>query len=411
MSSLTRLIRFLVLALVCALPAAVVAQEFSALARVAPESVSVEKERRGLSLSFRLSHPVPWRAFTLTDPEWLVLDFGEVDWSGLGADLFTAPGRVSRAAAGRLRPGWSRLVLELEGPYGIETAAMETAEGQGARLALTLSTVSEAAFAAASGAPESAVFALPEPARGLLPPRTRQQGDRPLVVVLDPGHGGIDPGAERDGAREADLVLTFARELREVLLRAGGFEVTLTRDADVFVPLERRQSIAREAGADAFISLHADALAEGQASGATVYTMSETASDLASQKLAERHDRADLLAGVDLTAQDDVVASVLMDLARTETQPRSERLADHLVRALGSRLGRLHKRPKLSAAFSVLKAPDIPSVLVELGFMSNPRDLANLRNPEWRANAALAIRDALQGWAVEDAAEAALVRQ
>ncbi len=245
----------------------------------------------------------------------------------------------------------------------------------------------------------------------LPPARLRQQGDRPIVVVLDPGHGGIDPGASRNGVDEAPLMLRFARELREVLLRTGRFDVVLTREADIFVPLERRQSIARAAGADVFISLHADALAEGQARGATVYTLSDTASDLASEKLAERHDRADLLAGLDLSAEDDRVAGILMDLARTETQPRSDALADYLVGALGAHVGPLYKRPRLSASFSVLKAPDIPSVLIELGFLSNPGDLENLLSEEWRARAATAIRDALLAWAVADAAEAALIRQ
>ncbi len=203
----------------------------------------------------------------------------------------------------------------------------------------------------------------------------------------------------------------FARELRDGLRRAGGFEVVLTRDDDVFVPLEARQSIARTAGADVFISLHADALAEGRASGATIYTLSETASDIASEKLAERHDRADLLAGVDLSDQDDVVAGVLMDLARTETAPRSDRLADALVAGLDQSIGNLHKRPRLEASFSVLKAADIPAVLIELGFMSSERDLDNLRDADWRARAAAGVRDALRAWVVADAAEASLLRQ
>ncbi|MCC6008452.1 MAG: N-acetylmuramoyl-L-alanine amidase, partial [Rhodobacteraceae bacterium] len=182
------------------------------------------------------------------------------------------------------------------------------------------------------------------------------------------------------------------------------------RDDDIFVALQSRVSQARAAGADVFLSLHADALAEGRAMGTTVYTLSETASDAASQRLAAEHDRADLLAGVDLGDQDDIIASVLMDLARTETQPRSERLARALVEGIGAATGRLYKRPHLSAGFSVLRAPDIPSVLVELGFMSDPRDLRNLLDPDWRAQAAAGIVDALETWAEADAAEAGLLR-
>jgi N-acetylmuramoyl-L-alanine amidase len=189
------------------------------------------------------------------------------------------------------------------------------------------------------------------------------------------------------------------------------FDVVLTRDGDEFVPLEARVSLARAAGADVFLSLHADALAEGRAQGATVYTMSEAATDEISQKLAERHNRADLLAGVDLSRQDDAVAGVLMDLARTETQPRSDRLADTLVAGIAEATGSLHKRPRLSAGFSVLKAPDIPSVLVELGFLSSARDRERLLDPAWRARMAQGIRAALAVWGREDAAEARLLRK
>lgn len=192
-------------------------------------------------------------------------------------------------------------------------------------------------------------------------------------------------------------MLTFAQELRDTLVRAGGFEVVLTRDDDSFVPLEARITRAHEAGADVFISLHADAISEGRAEGATVYTLADRASDEASRKLAERHDRADILSGVDLSDQDDVIAGVLLDMARTETQPRTDAFANALVAALESSVG-MHKRPRLEAGFSVLKSADIPSVLLELGFLSSNKDRANLDDPVWRDTAAQAIRDALVAW-------------
>jgi len=160
-----------------------------------------------------------------------------------------------------------------------------------------------------------------------------------------------------------------------------------------------------------FLSLHADALAEGHARGATVYTLSEEASDLASATLAERHDRADLLAGVDLTESDDEVALVLMDLARTETTPRTEKLAEALIDGIDSATQATFKRPHLRAAFSVLKAPDIPSALIELGFLSSERDRANLADPAWRLSAAQGIRDGLMQWARDDAAAADRLRR
>ncbi|MDJ0825478.1 MAG: N-acetylmuramoyl-L-alanine amidase [Rhodobacter sp.] len=384
------------------------AHGLTGLARVDPAGSAVQDVGGGVELVLALSQPVPYRVFTLDAPPRLVLDFSEVAWDGLDAGAFDRAEAVSAVAVGAVRPGWSRMVLELTAPLAVREAGMAT--GDGAVVRVGLHEVGLEAFAAVAGAPDSALFRLPEPVRDLPPPRRRPVGDRPVVVALDPGHGGIDPGAERGGVVEAELMLTFARELREVLLRAG-FEVVMTRDADIFVPLEARQSLARAQGADVFLSLHADAIAEGRASGATIYTLAETASDIASEKLAERHDRADLLAGVDLSDHDDEVAGVLMDLARVETAPRSDRLADALVQGLSQNIGRLHKRPRLEASFSVLKAADLPSVLIELGFMSSERDLQNLVSPEWRAKAALGIRDALRVWAADDAAEAALLRQ
>jgi len=396
-------------AVLSCLAGASLAQGLTALARVDALASGVRDAGRGVEVTLALSQPVPFRVFTLDAPRRLVVDFSQVDWDGLSLEAFDSSNAVTEVAVGGFRPGWSRMVLELARPLAVETAEMVTDDG--GRVVIRLAPVSAEAFAARSGAPESAVFALPDPVTDLIPPKRRQTGDRAVIVMLDPGHGGLDPGAERGGVVEADLMLSFARELRDTLLRSGGFEVFLTRDDDIFVPLEMRQSLARAAGADVFISLHADALAEGRAEGATIYTLAETASDIASEKLAERHDRADLLAGVDLSAQDDEIASLLMDMARLETAPRSDRLADAMVAGLGRSIGTLHKRPRMEASFSVLKAADIPSVLIELGFMSSERDLENLLSVEWRAAAAAGIRDALRVWAAEDAVEAGLLRQ
>ena len=175
--------------------------------------------------------------------------------------------------------------------------------------------------------------------------------------------------------------------------------------------LDRRVAIAHQSQSDLFISLHADALSEGRAHGATVYTLSETASDKASAALAERHNRTDILSGVDLNGQGDEVADILIDLARQETQPRTDRLADGLRRSIKQHELTLHPRPLRSAGFSVLKSPDIPSVLLELGFLSSEKDRENIKNPAWRAIMAAAIRDAIFEWRVTDAATAELVRQ
>jgi len=386
------------------------AQELSALARVNAARSGVTDAGQGIELRLDLSQPVPFRVRTLDAPPRLVVDFREIAWDGIAPDALLRGSRASGLRVGPVRPGWSRLVLDLTGPFAVQTAEMRRDDATGrADLVMRLAPVSAADFAAAAATPEAVLWGLPQ-AVALAPPRQRQDGSRPLRVVLDPGHGGIDPGAERGGVREADLMLTFARELKEVLLRAG-VEVALTREEDSFVPLDSRLSIARAAGADVFLSLHADVLAEGHATGATIYTLSDTASDKASQKLAERHDRADLLAGVDLSHQDDVIADVLMDLARRDTAPRSDALADALVAGLRQAVEHMHKRPRQSAGFSVLKSPDIPSVLIELGFLSSKRDRENLTDPEWRRKAAQGIRDALLNWAQSDAAQATLLRK
>lgn len=387
-----------------------VAQEFNALARVDPSQSSVSDGANGLEVSLLLSQPVPYRVFTLTDPPRLVIDFNEVDWGGVEPEDLLS-GRFARSVnMGPFRPGWSRMVVDLSSPQRIDLAGLKIGEDRDALFTATLESVSEEAFSKASGAPAGASFSTPTPVE-LATPIRRQTGDRDLVIMLDPGHGGIDPGAERGDAREADLMLIFSLELKEALLREGGFDVHLTREADTFVPLETRVTLAREVRADAFLSIHADALSEGRATGATVYTLSDKASDVASQKLAERHDRSDLLAGVDLSEHDDEIANILMELARTETSPRSDRLANDLVNGLRENLGTLYKKPRLEAGFSVLKAPDIPSVLIELGFISNPKDLERIQDPEWREKAQVGIVSALKNWAVQDAAEARLLRQ
>ncbi len=389
------------------------AQDLSALARLdATRSFIRDQGCCGLSIDLHLSQAVPYRVFTLDEPVRLVVDFREVDWGGISsAALLEGQNNASGVRFGLYRPGWSRMVVDLKGPMEVQTAGMKTDPSEGeATVQLRLIPSAEAEFSATSGAPASAMWG--EPKIADMPNiMKRRTGEGPLVVVLDPGHGGIDPGAETGGASEAQLMLTFARELKEVLTRAGGFTVVMTRSEDIFVPLETRVSIARAAGADVFISLHADALSAGHAAGATVYTLSETASDEASAKLAERHERSDLLAGVDLSGQDDVIAGVLMDLARLETAPRADKLADQLVIGIRDAVGKMHKRPRQKAGFSVLKAPDIPSVLIELGFLSSADDLENLSSPVWRGWAADGIRAALAAWAITDAAEAQLLRQ
>lgn len=387
------------------------AQEFSGLARIDPEaSRIVDQRREDVRIDLALSQGVPYRLFTLNTPPRLVLDFQEVDWTGLTPETLNQSERIVQAQFGAYVPGWSRMVLELSAPMQVRTAALSIDEvTSAASLRVELEPVGDDAFAAKAGAPYDPRWDLPAP-EPITPPLARGEED-PITVVLDPGHGGIDPGAEVGNLAEKDMMLIFARELRELLLRADGFRVVLTRESDHFVSLERRVTLAKRAGADVFISLHADSLSEGLAHGATVYSLARDASDVASAKLAERHERGDLLSGTDLSGADDEVTDVLLHLARQETQPRTEALARALVSGMTNAGGPMNRRPMRSAAFSVLKAADIPSVLIELGFMSSPRDLNNLSNPEWRAGIARGIRNGLQNWREDDLARRALVRQ
>lgn len=380
---------------------AAVAQDLSALARFDAARSSLRAQGDAVEVTLGLSQPVPWRVHVLTDPLRVVMDFREVEWVGLDG-MARDSMSITGLRAGMFRAGWSRLVMDLATPMLVSEAAMQTEGEVVVRLKLTPATPE--AFAAKAAEPEPVGWALPAPAAlQPVPPR----GEGPLIVVLDPGHGGIDPGAERDDTSESKLMMVFARELKEVLLRDGGFRVALTREEDLFVPLETRISIAHQIGAQVFLSLHADALSEGEAAGATVYTLADDASDEASATLAERHNRDDLLAGIDLQQQDDLVVQVLLDMARTETRPRTDRLAEAMVTAIKAADIKMHRHPRQEASFSVLKSPDIPSILLELGFLSSASDMARLSDRDWRFKAAQAIRDGLKAWAADDASRSA----
>jgi len=386
------------------------AQDFSALARIdSVRSAITNAGSDSVQVDLRLSQGVPFRVFTLSRPDRLVIDFREVDWTGLTSETLLQSQKIVEVRFGSYRPGWSRLVAQMAQPMAVADVAMTIAAETGsADLSLSLRPVSRAAYDAAAGAPYDPRWDLPPDT--LDPPR-QDKATRRLVVMLDPGHGGIDPGAENRGIKEADLMLLLARELKDTLLRTGDYDVLLTRDADVFVSLEDRVRLAHQRGADVFISLHADALAQGVAHGARIFTLSDEASDAASAALAERHDRLDILSGIDLNGADDVVTDVLLDLARLETAPRARALAKSVLAGIENATGDLYKLPLQQAAFSVLKAADIPSILVEAGFLSTDQDLDNLVDPLWRAGFIAGLRDGLAAWVISDRAEAVLRRR
>ncbi len=384
------------------------AQEFSALARLDVEQSGAQDRFRRTQVDLFLSQPVPYRVFTLDDPRRVVLDFREVDFRGAQAAGFAASDRIDGARFGGLRPGWSRMILDLAAPVMVDEAGMVVDEVDGtAQITLVLRPTDEADFATLAGAPDDPdwVFSVADT------PAVAAVDDGPVVVVIDPGHGGIDPGAEHGGTQEAEVMLALALELAAALGRLEGVQPAVTRTNDSFVPLQERLTLARGAGADLFISLHADALEGEQATGASVYTLTDEAASQASQRMAERHNAGDLLAGIDLSGQGDEVAMILQDLARIESAAAGDRFADQLVQAMQDAGAPLNTRPRRSAPLAVLNAADFPSVLLEVGFLSNEVDRARLTSPEGRVPIVAAVTLAVGRWAIEEAALAPLVRQ
>jgi N-acetylmuramoyl-L-alanine amidase len=355
---------------------------------VDPERTSIHDGWWTLEVSLGLSDITPYRAFTLDAPRRLVVDFEDVSFAGISPESIRSGDRTTAVRFGPLRPGWSRMVVDLSESLVITQAGMVRSEN-GADLKIILEQANEVEFVKNSGAPpdpgwEAAITFDPVVAQQI-----DQSGD--FVVVIDPGHGGIDPGANQGGIKEADLMLIMAEELAVKLNATDGLKAVLTRKGDVFLPLSARLTIARQVGADLFISLHADALEEGTAQGASVYTLSVDGGEDAARRIVERHERGDLLAGVNLDAAEDRVATALMDLARAQTGPQGRRFADALVAAMGRTGVRLNTKPRREGQFAVLTAADFPSVLIEAGFLSNPQDRAILATAEGRAQIARAI--------------------
>jgi N-acetylmuramoyl-L-alanine amidase len=344
-----------------------------------------------------LSQKIDLRVFTLADPYRIVVDIPEVAFKLSQNAGDTGRGLIKAFRFGLVMPGGSRIVFDLGKPARVERAfVMDAANGAPARLVLDLAATDRESFLRKVAVEEKASNAQPPQPRE---PQAATADSRPLVV-LDPGHGGIDTGTKGPGGEEEkDIVLDFAKRLRGRIEALGKYRVLMTRSDDTFVPLADRVRIARDAGASLFISIHADWLSrkEGDAQGATIYTLSETASDPAAARLAEEENRADVIAGVDLKDEPDDVAGILIDLAQRETKTFSVQFAHKLEGAMKSAT-RMHKEPLKSAGFRVLRAPDVPSVLVELGYVSNKDDLQSLLSDTWRDRTADSIASAIDGY-------------
>jgi N-acetylmuramoyl-L-alanine amidase len=345
-----------------------------------------------------LNRKIDLAVFTLADPYRVVVDLPQTTFTLPAKAGEQARGLVKAFRYGLIMQGGSRIVLDTKGPVRLEKAfVLDAAEGQPARLVLDLTATDRASFmrniVLENRPAHSASIKTSE-----TPPKI-DNDPRPLIV-LDPGHGGIDTGTKGSGGElEKDVVLAFAQTLREKLESSGKYRVAMTRSDDTFIPLAERVRFARSRSAGLFISVHADALPrrEGQAEGATVYTLSENASDAEAARLAEAENKADVIAGVDLTTEPDDVANILVDLAQRETKTFSMQFARTVVGELKT-AARLHKQPLKSAGFKVLLAPDVPSVLVELGYMSTKDDLKQLTSASWRARTAQALAQAVDSF-------------
>lgn len=342
-----------------------------------------------------------FRIFTLASPYRVVIDLPEVAWRLLPGAGSTGRGLIEGFRFGLFAPGKSRVVLDMRAPVGIKRSFMlDPADGYGYRVVLDLTKVSRKTYMEQVKVVNRSrdVAALPMRA----PPMQVPKGARPekrragkRVIVIDPGHGGVDPGTTGyRGTREKNITLAVARAVKARLEAKGRYRVVLTRERDIFLRLRSRVEKARSVAADLFVSLHADALKNRKVRGAAVYTLSEVSSDKEAAELAAKENKADVIAGVDLTHENPVVANILIDLAQRETMNYSARFATLLVTQL-RRTGKTLRNAHRFAGFAVLKAPDIPSVLIELGYLSNPKEERLLKQPAYHRKLADAIARAM----------------
>mgnify|MGYP002336242024 CR=1 FL=1 len=389
------------------IPAAVSSFPIASDARVAGDT----KQTRFV---LDLDKPIQHRAFVLADPYRVVIDIPQVSFQ-LPAGVGTAGrGLIKGFRYGLVMPGGSRIVFDLTGPAKIANSyVLEAANGQPPRLVLELTEVDRTAFLqslVAETRPElrPAIADAKAAVAPGQPPKPAASPDPRPVIVIDPGHGGPDNGTQAGGSEfmEKNLVLAFGLALRDRIEKSGKYRVVMTRSDDTFIPLDERVRIARSQSAALLVSIHADALPrrEGDAQGATIYTLSEKASDAEAERLAEAENRSDAIGGVTMS-EEPVVADILIDLAQRETRTFSHRFARVLMNEMKTTV-RMHKHPLKSAGFRVLKAPDVPSVLVELGYVSNKGDREHLVSESWRNRTAGAMSQAIDAFVTKRLATA-----
>lgn len=345
-------------------------------------------------MDFDREPDIKW--FLLRGPNRLVIDLANTRLAIDAKDL-KARGLVKGVRLGELGEGVSRLILTCKGPFAVDKLdVLKNEDGTGYRVAIDMSAASEREFdeALANQALTTGSTVSPDKGERVGKGPVSNPGHR-FTVVIDPGHGGVDGGAEGlNGTIEKNITLAFATELRDKLMAIGKYDVFMTRDTDEYLRLDDRVRIARQHEADLLISIHADTISVKGIRGATVYTVSDKASDPEAQALADRENLSDQFAGMVIKDDNKEVTDILIDLIRRETHTFSMSFAHTLVGQLSTSVG-LINNPQRSAGFKVLKAPDVPSVLVELGYLSNAKDEAQLLDAEWRGKAAQSITNAV----------------
>ncbi|HJN22330.1 MAG TPA: N-acetylmuramoyl-L-alanine amidase [Rhodospirillales bacterium] len=359
---------------------------------------------------FDLTSQVTFNVFTLSDPERIVVDLPEVGWRLPGQPLPSRTGLLKTLRYGLHKTKNSRVVLYVNGPAAIARAFL-VAPSAGHKYRLVIDLVATGGAAKQGNSPATGLwqasqprFSAASPERAAAPfspplrkPMARKR-QKKWVVAIDPGHGGVDPGTiGAKGMYEKHITLAVAREIKKRLERSGRFRVVLTRNRDIFIRLRDRVVIAREAGADLFMSIHADSIKNKNIRGLSVYTLSEKASDKEAAELAEQENKADLIAGVDLSNESPEVTNILIDLAQRETMNQSVHFASSLVGELKHKI-RILRNSHRFAGFAVLKALDVPSVLIEVGFLSNRQDEQALRSKGYRAKLASSIERAIESY-------------
>lgn len=335
---------------------------------------------------------------SIADSGRVFLDLPPLEWRAAAPSIGQPVGILKGIGIAKTGPDKARLVLETGSRAEVRKAfLLPPAEAPNHRLVIDLGS------AGATAAPVSPAPAKPISAAKPLMPQTKTPLAVKPVVVIDPGHGGVDPGAiSRTGIYEKTIVLDLALSLKAALDKGGRVKAVLTRDGDFFIPLRERVAIARSAKADLFLSLHADTVSRSQVRGLSVYTLSQTASDAEAQALADKENKADIVAGIDLSNEVPEVTNILIDLVQRETMNLSASFAVRLIREAGKeKLEILPVNPHRFAGFAVLKAPDVPSVLVETGYLSNPEDERMLRQPQYRAKLARALARAIESYFTE----------